>query len=271
MPKWHALTKSDYANAGYAKYGDYKHAQTDAVAPLLMAELSHALPYYAIGFVAIPGQESESQRYQLVLIQALQPGLNLYVNQEGKWLAPYVPSYYRSYPFRLIANAAKDNELTLCFDQESGLIHQPAEQSDVRFFDDAGELSQPMKAVVDFLQQRVQNEALTQSLVNQLSDAGLVETWNIEVKSAQDDDKTQPVQGIFRINEQALKQLEPGLLAELAQSGALGLAYAQLLSQARLKDLSLRYQYHAKQQAQPEPLEVDLDKLFGEDDETLKF
>lgn len=74
------------------------------------------------------------------------------------------------------------------------------------------------------------------------------------------------VQGLFRINEKALNQLEPQAFAELRQHGALPLAYAQLLSSSQLHQLTEREKFHTRQQL-AQPTEQDLDSLFGEDDD----
>ncbi len=271
MPSWHALNKTDHLHAGYQKYANYFHAQNDTIAPLLIAELGQALPYYPLAFVQL-GDNS----FQLVTLHSLQPGLNLFVNAQGQWLAPYVPSHYRSYPFKLIANAQKNNELTLCFDEQAGLVHTQALADDVKLFTDEGELSGPMRAIVEFLQQCEQNRQVTQQRVDQLSANALIEPWSIEVKQSADNEApNQRIEGLYKINETALQSLAPEVLSELAKSGALALAYAQLFSQARLKDFHARYQYHHNQQQHAEQkqqaLNVDLDKLFGEDDDSLKF
>lgn len=271
MPSWHALNKTDHLHAGYQKYANYLHAQHDSVAPLLIAELGQALPYYPLAFV----QQADGD-FQLVTLQSLQPGFNLYVSAQGQWLAPYVPSHYRSYPFKLIANAQKNNELTLCFDEQANLVHTQAQAEDVKLFNDDGTLSEPVSAIVEFLQQCEQNRLITQQRVNQLNDNALIEPWPIDVQQSTDDQAPkQRIEGLYKINETALQSLAPEALSELAQSGALALAYAQLFSQARLKDFHARYQYHQNQQQHAEQkrqaLNVDLDTFFGEDDDSLKF
>ena len=270
MPSWHAITKTDHLHAGHKKYDTYNHAKADTVAPLLSAELSQALAYYPIAFVQNPSTD-DTHSYQLVTLHSLQPGLNLYVNSNGQWLAPYVPSHYRSYPFKLIPNQAKDNELTLCYDKDAELLHENALADDVPIFSPDGELSQDMQNLMSFLQQCETNRQLTQNLVNQLAEAQLIQPWLIQTKASEEAEQPQTVQGLFKIDEDALKTRAPETLSQLAQSGALGLAYAQLYSQARLKDFQARYQHHAQQQPNAQTAELDLDKFFGEDDDSFKF
>lgn len=271
MATWHAINKTDHLHAGYKKYDNYNHAKTDTVAPLLMAELTQALPYYPLAFLQNPSKtESNTVNYQLVTLHSLQPGLNLYVNDNGQWMAPYIPSHYRSYPFKLIPNDQKENELTLCFDQDAQLVHDNALAEDVVIFTPEAELTQDMKNLMSFLQQCESNRQLTHTLVNQLAEQDLIQPWSIEIKASEDSEQPQTVKGLFKIDEQALKDLDPANLSILAKSGALGLGYAQLFSQARLKDLTTRYQYHVQQQAKGNPVDMDLDSFFSEED-SFKF
>ena len=56
----------------------------------------------------------------------------------------------------------------------------------------------------------------------------------------------QPLQGLFRVDEEKLNQLDGAALQELQQSGAMGVAYCQLLSMQHLLTLARL----AEQQAQ---------------------
>jgi len=112
---------------------------------------------------------------------------------------------------------------------------------------------------VDFLKQCVQNKQVTQTLVNQLAEHNLIQPWDLKSRGLDDDPK--PVKGLYHIDEPALKDLTPEYLSALAKSGALAVAYAQLLSEARLQDFAERFA------ARNQPPTAD---LFGEDD-MIKF
>ena len=259
MSRWVALSKEQHKNAGWKKFSHYLFAKSDAVAPVLLAELSHVIPYYPLSFT-----RTAQGSFQLVVVQSLQTGLNLYVNKEGRWLAPYVPSVYRGYPFMLIA---QEDQWVLCVDETAQNFHDEKMPGDTALFVD-NELSEELKSVLNFHNSRVQNQKLTTQVVEQLNQADLIVPWTIQLKtSPEETGKT--VDGLFKIDETKLKTLSPETLTTLNSSGALGLAYAQLLSQVRLNDFGQRYEYFNKMHQQP--VDVDLDKLFGEDDDSLKF
>ncbi|MGJ0319218.1 SapC family protein [Aliarcobacter cryaerophilus] len=260
MPKYKAITKQDHLNSSYTPPANYNYTKNDTVVPLLAAELSAAVPYYPIGFI------KQNERYQLIVIQSLTPQLNLFVNEFGQYLVPYIVSYYRSYPFRLLPN--ENAELTLCYDEEANSISNTKEDGEIPLFTEKGDLSEKLNEILEFLGECDKNKRETQFIVDQLASCSLIETWNINVDTVNDSTHNS-VEGLYTINEAKLKSLDPEILSTLAKSGALGLAYAQLLSQARLTDFAKRYSYYSKQKAAGSE-SVDLDMLFGDGD-TIKF
>jgi hypothetical protein len=160
-----------------------------------------------------------------------------------------VPAYYRSYPFNLLPDS--QGQLVLCFDGESDLVQTPAQPGQVRLLDKEGDISDELKQLVSFLTQCQQNRQLTQAMVNQLAEHNLIQPWDLKSRGVDDDPK--PVKGLYHI----LKDLAPKYLSALVKSGALALAYAQLLSETRLQDFSARFK--ARQQ-------TPAADLFGEDD-----
>jgi hypothetical protein len=260
MAQWQAVSKTRHRNAGWLSYTDHRFAAEDVTCPLLVAELPHAVACFPIAFTLA------GESYQLVALQSLQPGVNLYVNSQGQWLAPYVPAWYRSHPLRLLQS--QEGEHVLCVDEDSPLFRAKME-GEQRFFNDQGEVTPALQQVIDFLQQCRNNQTVTQTLVNALADAGLIQPWALELDTGKE--QPTPVAGIFHINEAALQNLPGERLAPLAQSGALAIAYAQLLSAPRLADFSKRYQHRAQDQARQVSDEINLDALFGEHGETFKF
>ena len=65
---------------------DYAFGAADTVIPLVGAELSKTISTMPTGFI------KQEAGYELVAINSLQPGMNLYVAPDGKWLGTYIPS-----------------------------------------------------------------------------------------------------------------------------------------------------------------------------------
>jgi len=136
-----------------------------------------------------------------------------------------VPSAFRGYPFRL-ARAEAQDDLILCVDEDSGLVSGDKAAGEP-FFDDNGEITQPVKDVLDFLNQVERNRAVTETAVAGLAEAGLITEWPLKIK---DQDQEKPVTGLFRIDEPKLNTLDDDRFLKLRKAQALPIAYAQLLS-----------------------------------------
>jgi len=253
MPRWQAITKTDHLESGWTRFKDYRHASQDALAPVMAVELARLLSVYPLAFSV----NNSDNSYQFVAVLSLQAGLNLFLDSNLQWQAPYVPAQYRSYPFNLLPTSK--GQLTLCFDEESDLVQTPAQQGQVRLFKAGAETSDELQQILDFLTHCHQNRQVTQALVNQLAEYNLIQPWELKSRGLGNDPK--PVKGLYHIDEPALKELAPEHLSALARSGALALAYAQLLSEARLQDFAKRFEARKK---------TDVGNFFAEDD-IIKF
>lgn len=266
MANWLSLDPIRHRDAGWFKYQDYRFSAQDHLAPVAMAEITQVLPWYPLAFVF----NEQADRYHLVALLSLMPGRNLYLSPQFKWQAPYVPSHYRGYPFSLGRNGE------LCIDADSGLFAEHEQPGAEPIFAN-GELTELASKIRQFHMQRQEALALTQKLVDQLHQAELITPWAIQWQPG---DKVQTLKGYCGIDEERLRALSPEQYTELAHSGALGLAYVQVFSRARIADLQFRYR---RQPGQGRPGDKadrhlhavektdSLDDLFGEGDDDLEL
>lgn len=263
MTRWIPLDPAAHQQAGWFKYRDYGFAGQEHLAPVAMAEITQVLPWYPLAFVF----SEQADRYLLVALLSLQVGRNVYLSPDGKWQAPYVPSHYRGYPFALNA------EGQLCIDADSGLFAETEAIGAQPIFEQ-GELAELTGKVKQFHEKRRQALGTTQKLVDQLHQAGLIKPWAIQWKPRE---KVQTLKGFCAIDEDRLRSLPPESYAELAQSGALGLAYVQLFSHARIADLEYRHHKQpggtqsGKAERHLHSVEKGLDSLFGERGDEFEF
>jgi len=275
MPRYIPVQRSLHQNSGWRAHQELSFATEMALVPLLTEELSNALPHIAVAFSE--NQQTQSG-YEMVGIQSLQPGKNLMIHPDGRWMGGYIPAFYRGYPFAMIQEEGTDN-LHLCIDADSDLFHEVIEDGDTPLLAEDGTPSEKVKGIINFLQQCHANRNLTQKLLKELKEAELITAWNIEIKqpTANGEAENVPVAGLFKINKKALEELAPETLSDLNKNGALSLAYCQILSEPRLKNLSAFYRLHeqvAQQAQQVQAQEANLDHLFGEsadEDDVFKF
>ena len=249
MAEFAAVTPESHAKKVWKQVTNYTFAASDTVIPMVGAEISKVVAVMPIGFV------KQEAGYQLVAITSLQPGKNLYVAPDGKWLGTYIPSTLRAYPFRLLRpeNAVKS---ILCINEASGLVLESTEEGN-DFFDDENQPVQGLKDMVNFLTIVEANLLVTEGVVKVLADADLIAPWEIKLKQGE---KVVPVEGLFRVDGAALNKLNDEDFLTVRKAGGLALAYAQLLSTNQLDVLErlgeLQGQIVAKQAAQSEAANI---------------
>jgi hypothetical protein len=260
MSQYVALSSSRHRDAGVLVQS-YAFAAEQAIVPVTLEEVGQVLPTMPLVFV--PRWQSEG--FQLSALQALEGGNNLYVHTNGRWIGGYRPAWYRAHPFRLIADESSDRHM-VCVDESAEAFHADGLDADRPLFNIDGEPSEFLQNVMQFLQQWQKSQRLTDQLVDQLNDAGVIVPWRIRVGAAEGE-AGRELEGVYHINENKWRALTDETLGLLTRSGAAAIAYAQLLSEHRLKGLARLYDLRHQAQKQASPAEVDLDELFGDDDD----
>jgi len=184
-PTWITLNPQDHGHQGWQKFTHYLFATQDHLCPVQMAELTQILPWYPLALLPSQSPSEQPPLRHLVALLGTHPGHNLYVTPQGQWQAPYVPAYYRGYPFSL------NTQGELQFNTASGLLSADASDDRVTPFytqAESGDDIQPtkiLKQIKGFLHKCREGLGLTQRLVNQLQHHQLLENWTIALKNGQ--------------------------------------------------------------------------------------
>lgn len=258
MPNYVAVSRTTHASKRWNRHTHFAFAARDAICPLVAQELPKAQLHLPIAFV------SQESGFIPVAVLGLQTGKNLFVAPNGRWLGGYIPANYRSYPFALASNAA-GQQILIC-DEDSGLINETGSEP---FFDPEGNAAPGIQKLLDFLTQVQQNRILTQRICNALAENQLIQPWPITLQTGTE---KRQIEGLHRIDETALNALPAEAFEALRQSGALPIAYCQLLSMQHLPMLSKLAEAH-QPASQPLPTtpkgELDLEFLHKSD--TISF
>lgn len=262
MANYAPINTTEFLHRRWRRAEGYAFAANDSLVPLLAHEVSRACMHWPLAFCA------QGQGYVPVALLGLQPQQNLFVLPNGRWLGAYVPAQYRAYPFAL--RLYREGKKVLCVDMDSGLVNDTEGDA---FFDTQGQLAAPVKPVLDFLQQLENGQVQTQRQCSALMAEQLVVPWDLRVKQETGQYR---VEGLYRIDEERLNQLDGDALVRLRQAGALALVHAQLLSMQhvqRLSTLAQAYQKLSERAAaegvRPGPAELDLE--FLQQDGLLRF
>lgn len=258
MANIEAITFQNHSSKFWRRNDNLKFASKDSLSRITLAELPQAIMSLPVCFVMVEDQP------QLVMLQGLESGSNLAVNEHGGWLFDYIPAVYRAYPF-LLADGAEDNKI-LCINTDSGLILD--DNTEEAFFEDDGTPTKNVSELLDFLSKLYINGLATQNACNLLQKHDLIEPWPISIHDGEEEQK---INGLFRIQEESLAQLTPEVLVQLRDAGALSLAYAQLFSMQRIGRLKTKMENRGTNNgsADLEGLNIDFDSI--QDNGSISF
>jgi len=271
MADYVAIQRSAHFNAGYTPTTDLSFAARMATVPLLKEELPYIIQHLAVGFVKRAGRSNDS--FELIGLQSLAPNKNYFVLPDGRWLCSYSPAFYRAHPFALRSDE-QDKQLQLSI--KSDCINDNPSETDIRFFEEDKTLTPRMQEILKFLTESLRSREATLKLCNALQDAKLIVPWPISYTEADENNKplARTLQGLYHIDSNALGNLPAKELAGLNTCGALNIAYGQLFSEPRLKDLTKLQDGHRHwqdQQSKQNTPEPDLDDIFGNKDDLFSF
>jgi hypothetical protein len=232
-----AISREAHLHKGWKPLEHMSFALEWAVVPIVGVEVPKAIMTLPVGFL------NNGDRFVLHAITGLEPGRNLFITDEGKWIGNYIPAALRGFPFAL---AEAEDQRILCFDDASGLMVD-AEQTEKKFFDADGEISTDLEAVRDFLSHIDQNRVVTNAACQLMDELGIIEPWPITLKMVEHE---RNIEGLYRINESALNAADDETFLKLRHGGALPIAYMQMLSMTHLPLLGQLSDAHAKREKQ---------------------
>lgn len=222
MPTMTPITKSRHAAMRWRRPDSYAFTAGTAVIPLVGAELAQAAVAFPIAFI------EHGDAFVPAAVLGLEPNRNIFVAGDGRWLGAYVPAAVRGFPFMLAAT--ESGEHVLCFDEASGFLTDARDGE--RFFEDDGTPSPAVRKALDFLTKVEQNRTVTVAACAALQARNLIEPWPITVRTGVSERK---IEGLFRVNEAAFNALEDAAFLAMRKTGALPLAFAQVMSMPQLR------------------------------------
>lgn len=244
MANWVTVSRTEHAHSGFLPRVDYLFTADKPIAPLLVSELSHALPHYVIGFVKSAGQ------YHLVVLLGKRKGGHVYLHPDGRWIGRYIPAVLRGYPFAF--GNTQDGGHVLQLDAE----HLASEGGEPLFGED-GELTENIKKRIEFLTQVEKNRRITLKACAALADAGTLVPWQEE--------SGQWAKGLYRFDENALNSLSPEKYHAL-RGVPMAIAHAQMFSMNQIDQLAQRAQLLEQFDGNAENIDG-----FFENDDDLSF
>jgi len=235
---------------------NFSFAARRAVIPLVGGELAAAALALPIAFVR------QQERFVPAAVVALERDQNLFVAEDGRWLARYVPAELRTYPFTMLR--AEDGRQVLCVHEDDTCLTDSPDATPL--FAEEGAPSKALSQVLEFLSAAERSRAATAIACAALETHGVIAPWPISVRSETAERK---IEGLFRGDEAALNAPPDEAFLEIRRSGGLAIIYPQLMAMQHLPLLGDLAAARA-QRAAPVQFGQDLDLSWMNSD-TIKL
>lgn len=219
------ISLESHGKKRWLRHTSLSFAKGDTATPLFANEIAEALQAMPIAFIR------QNDRFTLVVVMGLRPGENLFVDENNAWQSKYLPVIYRSSPFELVPVQGQDDQTILCIDDKCISDTDEGEA----FFSEAGDVSDNIINIFELLKKFNAFRTLTENICAVLSDLNLIAPWPLKLH---DGNEELSVNGLYRVNEEALNELSDEDFLKARNTHALPLAYAQLLSMKNIDVLS---------------------------------
>jgi hypothetical protein len=209
---------------------DYAFSSKINSVPLMAIEFRDACPEYPIVFAG------NKEAVMPAVILGLREGENLYLSNDGKWDARYIPAFVRRYPF-VFSMSEDEQTFRLCIDEQFSGFNGDGRGE--RLFTDDGKPSAYVDNILKFLQEYQMQFRRTERFCKRILELDLLEPMQAQVELISGERYS--LGGFTAINREKLKELPAEKLAEFAKTDELELIYLHLQSMRNFSGLKDRF------------------------------
>ena len=204
-------------------FSSFSFVQSAPVIRIVAGELAQIAANFPIAFLDENGSPAP------YAVMGLSQTENQFVSEDGQWLAQYVPAMIRRFPFMPGRTPNGQGDVAALMVDDAWLS---TDEGEPLFGPDEGEPSGPVARAIQLVGMIEVEAAQLGVLSKALAAHGLIEPLTVEMKLSEDGLPTK-LEGLSGVSEAKLLELPDAAFLELRKSGALNLAYAQLLSVAQ--------------------------------------
>ena len=195
--------------------------------PIVVHEFMPASTEFPVVFV----KNTETGKFQPIVMLGLQPGENLFMDADGKWTAGYFPGVMTNFPFKLISSNEDQTKVMLGIDDSCHLLSE----SDGRALFEDGKPSELLNKCQSSITSYMEHTQVTEAFAKTLADMDLLVEKTLDMTIA---DQPHSVNGIYLIDEEKWNALDDEKFLDMRKRGFLPVIYAHMNSLNQLHRLA---------------------------------
>lgn len=213
------LSSVEHANLFHRDDTGFAFAGKVNSVPLTTVEFAKAAGEYVIVFA---GENDSLAPYAILGIRDKE---NVYVDENGKFNASYIPAFIRRYPF-VFTTFDEGKNFTLCIDSDSIALNNDGIGQ--RLFEEDGKYSEYLSKILAFMTEYQRQFNRTKDFCKKLFQLNLLTPFSAKFES--ENMQPQVLTGFYAISRDRLKELTDVQLRQLVQSDELELIYNHIQS-----------------------------------------
>ena len=218
------LDKEKHKELKISPLDNLNFAKQTAFLPVVANEIALVGATFPVVFTA---EENTS----LVALVSL-GGDSLGVNDEGKWITGYVPSFLRKYPFSIASTKENADQKVILIDEDSALFSKSKGKA---LFKKDGEKSETLEHAISFLTSHEQQSTVTKNIIKEIAQSGILDAREISV--GEGDEKKVLVNGFKVVDKEKLYKLSDDVLASWVRRGIITFIDAHIKSLENIQTL----------------------------------
>lgn len=219
------VTRQRHAGKKVMPVRSFEFAAKTYIASLITSEFNKVASAYPIVFV---NDKDELKPFALF---GLKQGDNLFVDDQGRWNAHYIPAIIRRYPF-VLGRSEEGADLMLCIDEDSGFLSDTEGEP---LFDDQGNAGQVIEKARNFLIELQRSNEMTNFFARELTKRDLLSPLKMQIRNTEGNMIN--IEGVSAVNETRLREIPDEDFLEMRKRGILPLIYAHLVSLIQIERL----------------------------------
>ncbi|MBC2704935.1 SapC family protein [Desulfobacula sp.] len=218
------LEHSKHQDLRLAKIPGFNFARHTSAAKLSFSELRQASRFYPIIFhKEAPGVPRA--------VLSLENDKNACINKAGNWKTPYIPAYFRLYPFTLAKVKGQEDKLAFCLDPEAE--HFKPGMGEPLFTADGKPAEFVQKNILNSLQVYHKELETTKALFKILEEKELIVDKTFKYTINQEEKN---IKGFKGVDMKKLIALDDKSLADMVRKGTMGLVHEHINSLANFSN-----------------------------------
>ncbi len=218
------LDKENHKTLKLNQLDNLNFAKDTAFAPVLLSEIANISLTFPIVF-------TDDENPIMTMLMSLGTG-NLALNEDGKWITRYIPSFIRKYPFEIVSKKDEPEQKIILIDEEAKVFSKTKGK---QLFKKNGNHSETLEKAINYLQFYSNEFEKMKAFAREISKSGILETTQISV--GEEENKKILVQGFKIINKEKLYSLDDEILASWVRSGIISLIDIHLKSLNNIQTL----------------------------------